>query len=48
MKIRKFEGDIELDNGDSIKIWNKTKTKYIVIAGDYMNNIFVEETTVIK
>ena len=43
MKIRKFIGDIELEDGDSIKIWNKSKNKYIVIASDYADNIFVEE-----
>lgn len=46
MKIFKFIGDIELEDGDSIKIWNKSKTKYIVVANDYADNIFIDEKSV--
>ncbi len=43
MKIFKFTGDIELNYGDSIKIWNKSKTKFIIVANNYADNIFIDK-----
>lgn len=42
MRINKFTGIIELEDGDKITILNRSKTKCIV-ASEYADNIVIEE-----